>query len=90
MVQLPMVSSKLHLKFWTRTSFVEIISVSPGEWAQELAKLNIDISDAQKLAAAPLLLGADISGRLCTGNLGKLSCGMTAFETSMSEHSWEK
>lgn len=41
----------------------------PEEWTQELVELNIDISDAQKLAPVELLLGADVAERLYRGNL---------------------
>lgn len=60
----------------------DIPSVFYGPWSKELNKEGIEISDKDETSAPiELLIGADVAGRLYTGDRVVLPCGLIAVET---------
>lgn len=61
-----------------------IMSVSKDSLLDELKVKNIQLSDIEgKSTMIDILIGADIAGKLLTGNKLELSNGLTAFETNL-------
>lgn len=59
-----------------------IIPVSAGPWLKELRKLKINLTDlGENPQPIHILIGADVLGRLMTGQRKVLSCGLVAVET---------
>lgn len=56
-------------------------AVGCGPWIAELKKLNIQVDDTQQSQPIELLIGADVAGKLYTGNRRILACGLVAVET---------
>ena len=53
-----------------------------GVWCSELQKANIDINDLKSNESeVSILIGADIIGKLYTGRIVNLECGLDAMET---------
>ncbi|XP_043466586.1 uncharacterized protein LOC122501306 [Leptopilina heterotoma] len=56
-------------------------------WMEEIRSLNLQLSDGPDVTknAAPikLLIGSDIAGKLMTGRIEQLKCGLTAIETHL-------
>ena len=58
--------------------------VRKGTWCDELSALNISLSDISSDSDnIALLIGSDIAGKLKTGHVRQLACGMTAEETRL-------
>ncbi|KAF2891074.1 hypothetical protein ILUMI_15099 [Ignelater luminosus] len=61
-----------------------IPSINNGPWVHELVKRNIILTDVdQSTDPIEVLIGADVIGKLMTGKLHNLECGMTAVETKL-------
>ncbi|XP_044740096.1 uncharacterized protein LOC123301423 [Chrysoperla carnea] len=61
-----------------------IPSINNGPWIQELLNNNIILTDvSQTFDPIDILIGADVLGKLMTGRLHNLECGMTAIETRL-------
>lgn len=60
----------------------QVRSIRDGVWKNELDKLGVTITDIQD-GPIEILLGADVAGKLFTGNKHTLSCGLTALETKL-------
>ncbi|KAF2893886.1 hypothetical protein ILUMI_12292, partial [Ignelater luminosus] len=61
-----------------------IPSINNGPWVHELLKRNIILTDVgQSTDPIEVLIGADVIGKLMTGKLHNLECGMTAVETKL-------
>jgi len=62
----------------------DIPCMSSSPWIKELEENNINLSDnGEKQEAITLLIGADIAGKLFTGNVLQLSRDVTAIETKL-------
>ncbi|XP_055924479.1 uncharacterized protein LOC129956576 [Argiope bruennichi] len=64
----------------------EICQIPTGFWSKELEDNKIHLTDQECLASCSsstihLLIGADIAGKLMTGKILNLTCGLTATET---------
>lgn len=59
-----------------------IPSVQYGPWSQELKEFGIEISDLKE-GPVDILIGADIAGKLFTGQKRELKCGLIAMETAL-------
>ncbi|KAF8776799.1 hypothetical protein HNY73_013744 [Argiope bruennichi] len=64
----------------------EICQIPTGFWSKELEDNKIHLTDQECLASCSsstihLLIGADIAGKLMTGKILNLACGLTATET---------
>lgn len=61
-----------------------ISSIHNGLWIQELLKRNIILTNVgQSSDPIEILVGADVLGKLMTGKLHNLECGMTAVEARL-------
>ena len=62
----------------------KILPVSRGPWLKELKSLRIDLTDvSQTYEQVHILIGADMIGKLLTGQQKVLSNGMVATETNL-------
>lgn len=62
----------------------DIPHVSPGPWIEELSERRIELSDTvEPSLPISILIGADVAGKLFTGNKLQLSCGLVAMETHL-------
>ncbi|KAF2889232.1 hypothetical protein ILUMI_16941 [Ignelater luminosus] len=61
-----------------------IPSINNGPWIHELVKRNSVLTDVgQSTDPIEVLISADVIGKLMTGKLHNLECGMTAVETKL-------
>lgn len=53
-------------------------------WINELKKLDFEITDTERTSKpVSILIGADVSGKLFTGQRHVLECGLVAMETNL-------
>lgn len=61
-----------------------ITQVTPGLWIEELASNSIYLTDnGGTCLPMSILIGADIAGKLCTGNQLPLDSGLIAMKTRL-------
>ncbi|KAH1021907.1 hypothetical protein HUJ04_011391 [Dendroctonus ponderosae] len=60
-----------------------VASVLRGPWAEELRRLNIQISDSVTSSPIEVLIGSDIAGKLYTSRRHILQCGLVAVESML-------
>ena len=59
----------------------DISPVVNGLWFNELLSLGIQLNYCVNSGSSELLIGADVAGKLYTGRMHMLSCGLVAIET---------
>ncbi|KAJ8974193.1 hypothetical protein NQ317_007577 [Molorchus minor] len=59
-----------------------VLPAAKGDWMEELNHKNIQLSDDQA-GIVEILIGADIAGKLFTGSIYVLKCGLVAVETKL-------
>ncbi|BES91553.1 Pao retrotransposon peptidase [Nesidiocoris tenuis] len=60
-----------------------IAPIASGKWIDELSKLDVRLSDFGSSGPIEILIGADVAGKLFTGNHASLSSGLVAIETKL-------
>lgn len=62
----------------------EISHIKPGIWMHELKQAGIKLTDTGNIRGPiQLLIGADVAGKLFTGQKEQLNCGLVALETKL-------
>ncbi|GLV44559.1 hypothetical protein CBL_12094 [Carabus blaptoides fortunei] len=74
-------SSEDDLSNELKTSDDNIPAIYNGPWTGELIKMGIKLADTSDSKSVELLIGADVAGKLFTGNRQILKSGLVAFET---------
>ncbi|GLV46250.1 hypothetical protein CBL_12327 [Carabus blaptoides fortunei] len=74
-------SSEDDLSNELKTSDDNIPAIYNGPWTGELIKMGIKLADTSDSKSVELLIGADVAGKLSTGNRQILKSGLVAFET---------
>lgn len=60
-----------------------ISPVTRGPWIEELATQNVNLNDLDSYGPIEVLIGADVVGKLWTGQLKDLDCGLVAVNTKL-------